>query len=103
MMQDIIFKVVTYTAFHTLSPFLMELEGPLASLKSQPLDPILSQPDPVHPIDSPILKVHLNVIIPITPGLSSGPFPLDLANQNPANNSTLPMRVIYPAHLIILD
>jgi hypothetical protein len=35
--------------------------------KSPPLDPILSQPYPVRPIDPYLPKVHLNVILPPTP------------------------------------
>jgi hypothetical protein len=35
--------------------------------KSPPLDPILSQPNPVRPIDPYLPKVRLNVIVPLTP------------------------------------
>jgi hypothetical protein len=35
--------------------------------KSPPLDPILSQPNPVRPIDPYLPKVHLNVILPPMP------------------------------------
>jgi hypothetical protein len=35
--------------------------------KNPPLDPILSQPNPVRPIDLGLPKVHLNVILPRTP------------------------------------
>jgi hypothetical protein len=35
--------------------------------KSPPLDPILSQPNPVRPIDPYLPKVELNVILPPTP------------------------------------
>jgi hypothetical protein len=31
--------------------------------KSPPLDPILSQPNPLHPIDPYLRKVHFNVIL----------------------------------------
>jgi hypothetical protein len=47
---------------------------------SPPLDPVLSQLNPVHPIDPYLLKVHLNVILPPTPrssqwSLAFGPPP----------------------------
>jgi hypothetical protein len=42
--------------------------------KSPPLDPILSQPNPVRPIDPYLPKVQLNVILPPTPR-SSQPNP----------------------------
>jgi hypothetical protein len=35
--------------------------------KSPPLDPNLSQPNPVRPIDPCLPKVHFNVILPPTP------------------------------------
>jgi len=35
--------------------------------KSPPLDPILSQLNPVRPVDPYLPKVHLNVILPSTP------------------------------------
>jgi len=40
--------------------------GPEGSLPCS-LDPILSQPNPVRPIDPCLSKVHLNVILPPTP------------------------------------
>jgi hypothetical protein len=43
--------------------------------KSPPLDPILSQPNPVRPIDPNLLKVHLNVILPPTPRSSQCSLP----------------------------
>jgi hypothetical protein len=36
------------------------------------MDPILSQLNPVRPIDPYFLKVNLNVILPPTPGLTRG-------------------------------
>jgi hypothetical protein len=35
--------------------------------KSPPLDPTLSQPNPVRPIDPYLPKVRLNIILPPTP------------------------------------
>jgi hypothetical protein len=67
--------------------------------KSPPLDPILSQPNPVRLIYPYLPKVHHNVILPPTPrssqwSLTFGP--------SPANNSPT-MRATCPAHLALLD
>jgi hypothetical protein len=45
----------------------MEPEGSLPCYKSPPPDPILSQVNPVRPIDPCLPKVHLNVTLPPTP------------------------------------
>jgi hypothetical protein len=55
-----------------------------------PLDPILSQLNPVHPIDPCLPKVHLNVILPPTPRSSQWSLAFEPPNQNPVNTSPLP-------------
>jgi hypothetical protein len=57
---------------------------------SPPLDPILSQLNPVRPIDSYLPKVHLNVILPPTPRSFQWSLPFGPTNQNPVNTSPLP-------------
>jgi len=49
--------------------------------KIPPLDLILSQLNPVRPIDSYLPKFHLNVILPHTPRSSSVLFPSSLPNK----------------------
>jgi hypothetical protein len=71
--------------------------------KSPPLDSILSQPNPVHPIDPYLPKVHINVILPPTPRSSQWSLAFGPPNQNPVNTSPLPMRATCPTHLILLD
>jgi hypothetical protein len=70
---------------------------------SPPRNPILSQLNPVRPINPCLPKVHLNVILPPTPRSSQWSFAFGLPNQNPANTSPLPMHATCPAHLILLD
>jgi len=53
----------------------MELKGLLP-----PLHPILSQLNPVHPINPCLPKVHINVILPPTPGSSQWSLPYSPVN-----------------------
>jgi hypothetical protein len=58
--------------------------------KSPPLDPILSQPNPVRPTDPYLPKFQLTVILPPTPRSSQWSLTFGPPNQNPANTSPLP-------------
>jgi hypothetical protein len=57
---------------------------------SSPMDPILSQLNPVRPIDPYLAKVRLNVILTPTPRSSQWSLTFGLPNQNPVNTSPLP-------------
>jgi len=68
--------------------------------KCPPPVPILSQLDPVHTPTSHFLKIHLNIILPSTPGSSNWPLPLRFPHSNPLYASPLPhtRHISHPSH-----
>ena len=71
--------------------------------KRSPPAPILSQIDPVHTPTSHFLQIHLNIVIPSTPGSTKRSLSLTFLHQNPVSAFPLPIRATCPAHLILLD
>jgi hypothetical protein len=91
LVQDIIWKADSHSACQKSLAFFMEPEGSLPwSQRAPPLDPILSQPNPVRPIDPYFPKVYLNVILPPTPRSTQWPLTFGTPNQNPVNTPPLP-------------
>jgi hypothetical protein len=58
--------------------------------KCPPPVPILSQLDPDHTSTSHFLKIHLNIILPSTPGSPKWFISFWLSHQNPVYASVLP-------------
>ena len=70
--------------------------------KRPPPIPVLSQLDPVHTLTSHFLKIHLNIILPSTPGSPQWSLSLRFPHQHPVHASPLPHTCYMPAHLILL-
>jgi hypothetical protein len=66
MVQEIIEKLIITQLVKKYHAFLQNPKVHHRVHKSPPLDPILSQPNPVRPIDHYLPKVHFNVILPPT-------------------------------------
>jgi hypothetical protein len=73
------------------------------SYKCPPLVPFLSQLNPVRTSTSHFLKIHLNIILPDTPGSFQWSLSLRFPYQTPVHASPFPIRATCPTHLILLD
>ena len=62
-------------------------------------EPAQSSPHPC----IPLLKIHLNIIVPSMPGSPKWSLTLRFPHQNPVYTSLLPHTCYVPTHLILLD
>jgi hypothetical protein len=86
-----LFEKLIVTQFVKKYPaFLLNPKAHHRVYTSPPLDPIPRQPNPVHPIEPYLLKVHLNIILSPTPRSSQWSLTFGPPNQNPVNTSPLP-------------
>ena len=65
--------------------------------------PYPAQRDPVHIATAHILKIHLNIVLPPTPGSPKWSHSLRFPHQNPLYASPLPHTSYMPPHLTLLD
>ena len=81
----------------------MESEGSLTRLQVPVTCPYpesdRSSPCPTYHF----LKIHLNIILPSTPGYRKGLFPSGFPTKTPYTPLLYPTRATCPAHLILLD
>jgi hypothetical protein len=89
MLQDIIEKLIVTQLVKKYPAFLWSPKVHYRVHISPPLDPILSQLNPVRLIDPYLLKDHLNVILPPTPRSSQWSLAFGPPNQNPVNTSDI--------------
>ena len=92
-----------FSASRGISHILLDPNVRFRIYKCPPTVPILSQLDPVHTPTSHFLKIHLNIILPSTPGSPKWSLSPRFPHQNPVYTSSLPHTCYMLRPLFFLD
>ena len=104
MEQSPSWEVNRFSASQEIPSILWGPKVHCRSYKCPPPVPILNQLDPVHTLTSHFLKIHLNIILPSTPGYPTWSLSFRFPYQNPIYMPLLyPIRSTCSANLIRLD
>jgi len=96
MQQSPSWEADRFSASQEIPCFLWDPKVHYRIHKRLPPVPILRQLDPIHSPTSHFLKIHLNVIFPITLGSSNWPLFLRFPHQIPVYTSSLPHTCYMP-------
>ena len=89
MQRNTSWEANRFTASQELPRILRNPKVHYRILKCLPPVPILNHLDPVHTPKTHFLKIHLNIILPSTPGSPKWSLTIRLSQQNPVHASTL--------------
>ena len=89
-----------FSASQEIPRILRNLRVRYCIQKLPPTISILREINPVYISPSHVLKIHLNIILPATPGFPSGLFPSGFPTKT-LNTCSLPIHATCPTHLIL--